>query len=259
MNIKLTLAFDGTNYHGWQTQKNSITIQETLQNTMELIMNDVTEIQGVSRTDAGVHALSYIANFHTEKPIPVDRIPIALNSLLPNDIRILNAAEVPENFNSRFDCTSKTYIYRICNSQIQFPFERNFSWHFPYPLDIEKMQEAASFLLGTHDFSSFCASGEQRENHIRTINSIEIAQHPSSIVGDDGNRPAGGLPSAPTNYTTISINADGFLYNMIRIIIGTLTKVESSSEIKKILSSKDRTLAGPTAPPHGLFLKEIFY
>jgi len=243
MNIKLTLSYDGTGYHGWQTQKNAVTIQETLQIAIQQIMNDVAEIIGISRTDAGVHALSYIANFHTNKPIPIEKIPIALNSLLPADIRILNAEEAPENFHSRFDCTSKTYIYRICNSSIQSPFERNYSWHFPYPLDINKMQEAANYLLGTHDFSSFCASAEQRENHIRTINSIEIFQSNNCQL--------------PT--VNCQLNADGFLYNMVRIIVGTLTKIENPSDIKKILSSKDRTLAGITAPPHGLFLKETFY
>jgi len=243
MNIKLILSYDGTNYHGWQQQENVPTVQETLFDAIKKIMNDVESVQGVSRTDAGVHAISYAANFHTEKPIPIDRIPKAVNSCLPPDIRVVAAEAVDENFNSRFDAVSKTYIYRIINDEVQPPFERNYSWNVSFNLNVYDMQKATEQLVGEKDFSSFCASGEERENHIRKINYINISKKDDII--------------------TIEINANSYLYNMVRIIAGTLVNVGRGEipyeNIQSIIESKDRTKAGQTAPPQGLFLKEVNY
>ena len=243
MNIKLTLSYAGTHYHGWQQQENVPTIQETLLGAIKNVMNDVENVQGVSRTDKGVHALEYIANFHTQKPIPIKRIPKALNSFLPFDIRVKTAGIIADNFNSRFDCLSKTYIYRIYNNEPQPPFEHNYSWHIPYKLNLSSMRKAAKKLIGEKDFSAFCASGEERETHIRKINFIKISKKKKII--------------------TVKINANSFLYNMVRIIAGTLIDVGrgkiSHRNIKHIIESKDRTQAGQTAPPQGLFLKEVNY
>jgi len=248
MNIKLTLSYDGTGYHGWQEQRNARAVQGVLLAAIKCVMSDATGVQGVSRTDSGVHALSYVANFHTQKSIPPENIVKALNSNLPLDIRVLNAEIADDDFHAQFDCKNKTYFYRICNNEIQSPFERNYSWHFPYKLDIDKMRQATKFIIGTKDFSSFCASGDERENRIRTVNSLNILEIPGQARND---------------IIEIEINADGFLYNMVRIIAGTLIEVGNgkinSADIEGIIASKDRTKAGVTAPAQGLFLKEVFY
>jgi len=259
MNIKLTLSYDGTAYHGWQEQQNAVTVQGTLLAAIRNVMSDASSVQGVSRTDAGVHAILYTANFCTEKVIPIENITKALNSNLPLDIRVLNAEIVDDEFHAQFDCINKTYIYRISNSEIQCPFDKNYTWHFPYKLDFDKMQEAAKFIIGTKDFSAFCASGEEREDRVRTVNSLDISMSRHSEL-DSESQIAG---QARNDIITIEINADGFLYNMVRIIVGTLIEVGNGrilvDEIQGIIEGKDRTKAGMTAPPHGLFLKEAFY
>ena len=243
MNIKLNICYDGTGYHGWQEQQNAATAQGTLLAAIKSVFGDVEMVHGVSRTDSGVHAISYIANFITEKSIPLENIPKAINSHLSADIRVLNAEIANDDFHAQFDCKNKTYIYRICQAQIQSPFERAYSWHFPYELDTIKMQEAAKYITGTHDFSAFCASGDERASRVRTVNNLSVSKENGII--------------------TIEINADGFLYNMVRIIAGTLAYVGAGQilpeEIKGIIESKDRTKSGITAPAHGLFLKEAFY
>ncbi|MCL2739714.1 MAG: tRNA pseudouridine(38-40) synthase TruA [Oscillospiraceae bacterium] len=241
MNIKIILSYDGTNYHGWQEQQNARSVAGVLLAAIRAVMGDVESVQGVSRTDAGVHAILYTANFHTEKLIPIGNIVKALNSNLPDDIRVLNAEIVDDNFHSQFDCVNKTYIYRINNCEIHSPFERTLSWHYLYELDIKKMQDAVADFIGTKDFTSFCAAGDERENRIRTINSLTISRE-NDIV-------------------KIEVNADGFLYNMVRIIVGTLVEIGNGKahSVEEIIGSKDRTKAGITAPPHGLYLKEAFY
>ena len=243
MNIKIILAFDGTNYHGWQEQENASTIQGELLQAIKSVMGDVQGVTGVSRTDSGVHAHYFVANFRTQKDIPLSNIKKAINSHLPHDIRVLDAQRADDDFNARFDCKNKTYIYRICNSEVQSPFERLYSWHFPHKLDISKMQEAAGYFVGEKDFSAFCASGEQREGKVRTINSLTISKE-SDIV-------------------TIEVNADGFLYNMVRIIAGTLIEIGigryEPRDVKAIIEACDRTKSGQTAPSCGLFLKKAYY
>ena len=242
-NIKLVLQFDGTAYHGWQMQKNAPTVQETLSGAVERITGSVPQLVGVSRTDAGVHAKKFVCNFKTEASIPPERIPAALNTYLPPDIVCLSAEDAESGFNSRFSAKKKCYTYYILNSKQPDAFLRNYSWHFPYELDISKMKKAAEAFLGKHDFVGFAASGFTVKTTVREIYSLDVEKEGKLIK--------------------ITVTGDGFLYNMVRIIAGTLAfagcgKIEPEN-MAQIIASKDRTKAGITAAPQGLFLTEVFY
>ena len=242
-NLMLKISYDGTSYHGYQAQEGSITIQEVMEKTLSEIMKEDIKVQGCSRTDAGVHAREYVMNFHTECKIPSDRVAIALNTKLPPDIVALDCMEVKEEFNSRFDTQSKTYRYFINNGEYDV-FNRNFQWYLSRPLDVEKMQQAAKNFIGYHSFDSFMAAGCQVKDTQRTINYLNVEKKPSGII-------------------EITINADGYLYNMVRIIAGTLVGVGygrfTPDDITEIINAKDRTKAGVTAPARGLYLWEVFY
>ena len=242
-NIKLVLQFDGTAYHGWQMQKNAPTVQETLSGAIKRITGSVPQLVGVSRTDAGVHAKQFVCNFKTEASIPVARIPAALNTYLPDDIVCLFAEDAENDFNARFSAKKKCYTYYILNSKQPDAFLRNYSWHFPYELDISKMKKAAQCFLGKHDFVGFAASGFTVKTTVREIYSLDIEKEKDLIK--------------------ITVTGDGFLYNMVRIIAGTLAfagcgKI-APEQMAEIIASKDRKRAGITAPPQGLFLTEVFY
>ena len=242
-NIKLVLQFDGTAYHGWQMQKNAPTVQETVSGAIERITGSVPQLTGVSRTDAGVHAKSFVCNFKTNASIPSERIPAALNTYLPHDIVCLFAEDAEDSFNARFSAKKKCYTYYILNSKQPDAFLRNYSWHFPYELDISKMKKAAKAFLGKHDFVGFAASGFTVKTTVREIYSLDIEKE--------------------GNLVKITVTGDGFLYNMVRIIAGTLAfvgcgKIEPES-MAEIIASKDRKRAGVTAEPQGLFLTEVFY
>ncbi|MBR4720768.1 MAG: tRNA pseudouridine(38-40) synthase TruA [Clostridia bacterium] len=242
-NIKLTLQFDGTAYHGWQMQKNALTVQETLSCAIEKITGSKPQLVGSSRTDAGVHAKKFICNFKTESNIPPDRIPTALNTYLPCDIVCLLAEDEKAEFDSRFSAKKKCYTYYIFNSKQPDAFLHNYSWHFPYDLDISKMKKAAKAFLGKHDFLGFAASGFTVKTTVREIYSLEIDKEGDLIK--------------------ITAEGDGFLYNMVRIMAGTLAFVGcgkiNADEMAEIIASKDRKRAGVTAPPQGLFLTEVYY
>ncbi len=241
MNVKIKVEYDGTNYSGWQKQENARTIQGEIEQALAKITGDKIDIFASGRTDAGVHALGQVANFHIESRIPAEKIKFALNQQLPQEIRVLESEEVAENFHSRFSAKKKTYIYRIQTGEVKRAFERNISYFVKGALDLGKMRKSAQYLVGEHNFSAFKSDGSSATNFVRTIYSIEISQQKDVIE--------------------IEVTGNGFLYNMVRIIAGTLIDAGKGVErdIKAVLESEDRTLAGPTAPAQGLFLKEVIY
>lgn len=239
----LTIKYDGTNYHGWQVQSNAITVQEVLQNAFEKMFGERYPVSGCSRTDSGVHANMFCCHFDTEKSIGNYNIAIGLNTYLPSDIAVINCADVDSEFHARYSCKGKEYIYKIYNSKIRDPFLTAFSYQYYKPLNIELMNRAAKHFLGKHDFGGFCSIKSDVEDTVREIKSIDIKK--------DG------------ELVTFSVTGDGFLYNMVRIIVGTLIFVSegkiSPDDIEDIILSKDRNRAGKTVPPHGLYLNRIFY
>ena len=241
--IKLIVAYDGTNYCGWQTQINGITVEEVLNKTLSGLLKEDIRVIGASRTDSGVHALGNVAVFDTESKIPGDKFSFALNQRLPEDIRIQESCQVADDFHPRFCNTIKTYEYKILNRKFALPTERLYSAFVYYPLDVEKMQMAAAYLVGEHDFKSFCSSGSQVESTVRTITDISVEKHGEMI--------------------SIRVSGNGFLYNMVRIIVGTLTKIGlgvwEPERMEEILNACDRNAAGPKAEARGLTLVEIRY
>ena len=241
--IKLTIAYDGTNYCGWQIQPNGITVEEVLNKALKKLTGEDILVIGASRTDSGVHALGNVAVFDTETTIPADRIAMALNQRLPEDIVITKSEEVPLDFHPRYCNCSKTYEYHIINTRIPDPTRRLTNYFVSYELNPDNMRKAASYLMGEHDFVSFCNVRTDVENTVRTITALDILQDGDEI--------------------TIRITGNGFLYNMVRIIVGTLIRVGRGfyepEKVKEILEAKDRKAAGVTAPAHGLMLVEIRY
>ena len=247
MNIMLTLAYDGTNYSGWQRQENSVAIQEILEAALSKAYEADITVKGTSRTDAGVHALDQRAVFTiSESLIPVKRLPIVINNLLPDDISVLDACEVSAEFAWDFSSKEKTYLYKICNNRYRNPLMVNYCWHVSKPLNIALMQEAAMHFTGEHDFIGFSATGSPRLSSVRTIYDLQLSECAEA-----------------NGAIIISVTGNGFLYNMIRIIAGTLAYVGLGKikpyDIPYIIRSKDRALAGPTAPAHGLVLKKLVF
>jgi tRNA pseudouridine38-40 synthase len=236
-NIKLTVAYEGTHYLGWQKTPMGESIEEELEKAVSKILQHPVKLQAASRTDAGVHARGQIVNFFTEKEIDLKNI----NTVTPKDISILDLTVMPDDFHPTLDCTGKEYEYTVCLGQSQLPFHRLFSWHFPYPVDLEMTRKGASLLVGRHDFSAF--TNEKHQNNIREIFSIEIIPLDHRIK--------------------IQVAGNNFLYKMVRNIVGTLIYVGcgklKASDLPAILEGKDRTRAGVTAPAHGLCLKKVFY
>lgn len=241
--VKLIVAYDGTNYCGWQVQPNQTTVEGVLNATLrEFFKEDITVI-GASRTDSGVHAMGNVAVFDTETRMPAEKISYALNQRLPEDIRIQKSEEVEADFHPRHQECRKTYRYRVVASEFPNPVKRLYT-HFVYrALDLGKIREAASYLVGTHDFKSFCSVNTQVKETVRTIYDIQVKQIEDEVI--------------------FEVNGNGFLYNMVRIIAGTLLQVGMGAinpkDIPEILEAKDRTKAGPTAPAKGLMLVEIEY
>lgn len=239
--IMLVIAYDGTNYCGWQIQPNGITIEEVLNRELTLLLKEEIQVIGASRTDSGVHALGNLAVFDTETKIPADKISFALNQRLPEDIRIQGSWEVPIFFHPRKCNSQKTYEYRILNRKFDIPSYRFNSYFVYLPLDIKAMQEAATYLVGEHDFISFCSTRSQAEDTYRIIYRLTIEKQGDII--------------------TIQISGNGFLYNMVRIIVGTLIKVGlhvyPPKHVKEILDARDRQISGPKAPAKGLTLLSI--
>lgn len=236
--VMLTVAYDGTNYHGWQIQPNVVTVESVLNETLSALLQEEIKVIGASRTDTGVHALGNIAVFDTQARMPAEKISYALNQRLPQDICIQASKEVSQNFHPRRHNSKKTYAYKIWNSAFPMPIYRLYS-HFTYvPLDVDAMQRAANYLVGEHDFKSFCSVAMTAETTVRTLYEIAVERAGEMI--------------------TIRVVGSGFLYNMVRIIAGTLIEVGKGSlvpeRIEEILKACDRAVAGPTAPACGLSL-----
>lgn len=241
--VKLIVAYDGTNYKGWQVQPNGVTIEEVLNRELSELLGEEIVVSGASRTDSGVHSLGNVAVFDTETRMPAEKISFALNQRLPEDIVVQGSCEVPDDWHPRFVSSRKTYEYRILNRTFRMPTRRLDTYFYHYPLNVEKMKEAASYLVGEHDFKSFCAVGAQVKTTVRTIYACDVLQENDII--------------------TIRVTGNGFLYNMVRIIAGTLIKVGGGElppeAVKEILAACDRNAAGPTAPAHGLTMMGIEY
>ena len=239
--VKLTIAYDGTNYCGWQIQPNGITIEEIVNKALSKLTGEKIVVIGASRTDSGVHAMGNVAVFDTETTIPPERVAMAVNRILPEDIVVVKSEEVPLDFHPRYCDCEKTYEYHIVNTRIPIPTKRLTNYFVSYELDLDKMREGASYLIGEHDFASFCNIKTDVESTVRTVKELEILENGEEI--------------------TIRISGNGFLYNMVRIIVGTLIRVGRGFyepvQVKEILEAKNRKAAGVTAPPHGLMLMEI--
>lgn len=242
-NIKLTIEYDGTNYHGWQRQNNAIAVQDVVSNAITKLTKEFVNLTGASRTDAGVHAKGQVANFKTNSKIPAEKFAFALNTILPEDIVIRKSEEQTDNFHSRFSSCGKKYEYIFYNHAMPSALNRKRAYHIFTTMDIENMQIAANYFLGTHDFEAFRASGCAAESTVRTINHSQVYKKEELIV--------------------FEVAGNSFLYNMVRIMAGTLYYVGvgkfSPHEIPLILQSKDRRRAGKTAPPFGLYLLQVFY
>lgn len=243
-NFKLVIEYDGTCYSGWQRQAEKPTIQAEIERVLSLITRQSVILKGSGRTDAGVHALGQTASFHCDTRLSPKAFLRALNSLLPNDIVIRDCSEVPDGFHARYDVLAKTYHYRILNRPIPSAMERHFSWHIRKPLNREAMSESLCCLVGTHDFKAFEGIGSPRTHTVRTIHLAEIIKN-----GNDSLR--------------VVIKGDGFLRYMVRNIVGTMVRIGmgkmSPADMERILLSRDRNLAGATAPAQGLFLVEVQY
>jgi tRNA pseudouridine38-40 synthase len=241
--IKLLIQYDGSVYHGWAAQPGMPTIQGTLTDAIEKLTGRRVELLGSSRTDAGVHALGQVAMFTIDSPVPTENFTRALNNMLPDDIAVMEAVEVPDSFDPISNTKSKIYRYTIYTGSIRPVMQIRYCWHRPGKLDVEAMQAAAKILLGTHDFKSFASAADTRESSIRTIITCQVA--------------------GQGEWITFDVQADGFLYNMVRNIVGTLVEVGrgrwTTQDIEKILAAKNRTEAGPIAPASGLCLMRIFY
>lgn len=241
--VKLVVAYDGTNYCGWQIQNNGITIEEVLNRELSSLLGEEIRVIGASRTDSGVHALGNVAVFDTESRIPPDKISFALNQRLPEDIRIVDSCQVADDFHPRYCNTIKTYEYKIWNDRFPNPLVRRYSKFTYFNIDIDKMEEGAKYLIGEHDFKSFCSTKTQVESTVRTVTDITF--------------------SKADNMITMRISGTGFLYNMVRIIMGTLLQcgmgmIEPAC-VGDILVAADRSKAGPTEEAKGLTLVKIEY
>ncbi|HAA25777.1 MAG TPA: tRNA pseudouridine(38-40) synthase TruA [Ruminiclostridium sp.] len=241
--IKIIVEYNGTGYHGWQVQNNAHTIQAEIENAIFAITGEKVRVTGAGRTDAGVHAYGQTAHFDTESAIPADKFQYALNAVLPKDIAVISSEEAGPGFHARYSATSKTYQYKVINRITRSPLAENMAWHIPEPLDFDQMAAASSFFLGTHDFSSFCSSGHNISNFTRTITVSQWSR--------DG------------DYLVYTIRGNGFLYKMVRIIVGTMVEIglgkRSPAAVPELLADKERKKSGITAPPYGLYLVRVDY
>ena len=243
-NIRLTLEYDGTRYHGWQHQKNALSIQEVVETALGRITGETVRLIGSGRTDAGVHALAQVANFTTTSTVPLRAFFFGLNSLLPTDIAVLEAVEVPLTFHARYGTLLKTYEYRILNRPVRSPLNHIHAWWLSHPLDFAALEEAAQFLPGEHDFLAFRAAGSRPGPAVRHVR--EAVWH-----------------SRPQGWLIFTITANGFLRGMVRSLVGTIVEIGKGKYrpgyLGEVLKKRDRRLAGPTAPPQGLFLVKVEY
>lgn len=242
-NLLLTIKYLGTAYSGWQVQANAPSVQQTLQDAVEKLFGVRENVVGCSRTDAGVHANMYCCNIRTSSVLPCEVVVRGLNAHLPDDIAVLSCRDVDYDFHARYDCVGKEYIYIIHNSHIKDPFLFGRSWGFKKPIDADFLNSQAQAFCGTHDFNAFCASGSSVLSTVRTVKSFSVTRQNENVI--------------------MSVQADGFLYNMVRIMVGTLTDITlgriKPDAIPEIIASCERKNAGVTAPPQGLYLNRVFY
>ena len=242
-NIALRLSYDGSAYHGWQVQKTEVTVGETLETALGKICGHTVKVTGCGRTDAGVHALRYCANFRTDCAIPIERFPLAVNSRLPDDISVCDACEAPEAFNAIGSCIKKEYVYTIHNSRLRDPFLQRRACFYPAPLNFELMERAGRAFEGTHDFAAVRSVGTETRSTVRTVYWCRAEKQGELI--------------------RIYVCADGFLYNMVRAIVGTMVYAAhgklTPEEIPELLEKGDRRLTGPTMPPQGLYMSRVWY
>ncbi len=242
-NLLLTLKYDGSAFHGWQVQKNALSVQEVFQKACEKVFCEKLSIKGCSRTDSGVHADMYCVSLKTNSPIATERVPVALNTLLPNEIAVYDCKEVSKDFHARYSCVSKQYVYKIYNAEIRNPFLEKYQYHYRYKIDENLLNRAAKEFIGTYDFAGFCSAKSDVEDTVRTIKDFTVTREGDTVL--------------------FTVEADGFLYNMVRILVGTLLFVAQGKidacEIKSIIASKDRSKAGKTAPARGLYLSKVNY
>lgn len=242
-NFRLVIAYNGTAYHGWQRQKNALAVQQVLEDTIYKLTGERVTADGCSRTDAGVHARQFVVSFKLNSTITCRGIVFGLNPKLPDDISVLSCEEVRDDFHARYDCAGKEYEYIIHNSEIKNPFYKDTAYRYWYPIDEKKLDVAAKDFIGKHDFKSFCSTDCTKENTERTIFDFSVKRDGELVY--------------------FIVSGDGFLYNMVRIMVGTLLFINegkiSENGIPKILSSRNRTKAGKTVPPQGLYLNKVFY
>lgn len=235
--------YDGTSYHGWQVQSNALTVQQVLQDAVQRVFLKRLDVIGCSRTDAGVHANNYCVMLKTDMSISNDGVVLALNTHLPKDISVISCKEVADDFHPRYSCVTKEYVYKVYNGKIRNPFYADYAYHYKYPLDADYLNDEAKAFIGTFDYSGFCSSGSDVEDTVRTVTAFEVWREGDMVY--------------------FRVEADGFLYNMVRIMVGTLLFVAQGKigegELTDIINSKDRKRAGKTAPPQGLYLNRINY
>ncbi len=243
MRVLLTISYDGTDFHGWQYQPDLLTVQGVLEEALEKLLSQKITVIGSSRTDTGVHANGFCCHLDCDDNIPDAAFLRGVNSLLPPTVAVVDCKKVDDSFHARYDAKGKTYVYHIYNSNKKDAFKSRYAWHIKRPLDIEKMNRFCEKIIGTHDFAAFCSSGATVTSTVRTIKNCFVEKN-----GDD---------------VTLTVTADGFLYNMVRIIVGTAVAVSDGridqSDILEILKTQRREAAGMTAPPQGLFLEKVFY
>ena len=241
--ILLKLRYDGSKFHGWQVQKNAYTVQEALQDALEKVFSERPAVKGCSRTDSGVHANVYFVAFKTEKNIPCEKILTALNTYLPKSVCVFECEDTTDDFHPRYSCKAKEYVYKIYNAKIRNPFYENRAMFYPYKLDEKYLDEQAQAFVGKHDFKGFCSKRTDVEDTVRTVYYANVKREGDFVI--------------------FTVCADGYLYNMVRIMVGTLLFIAQGKikkdELPKIIEKKDRTLAGKTASPYGLYLNKVEY
>lgn len=236
----VTLAYRGSRYSGWQVQKNAPSVQATVQDAVEAVFGKRLDVTGCSRTDSGVHALGYVFHIESEKLIDIEKLPLALNMHLPQDISALSARLVPDGFHSRYSALGKEYVYFVRKGRVRSPFDDGLCWHYPFDADAEVLNALGKAYVGKHDFAAFMSAGSKITDTVRTVYRFDVTE-------EDG-------------VLRITVAADGFLYNMVRIMVGTLFKAyRGKCDIAVAIASRDRQCAGPTAPACGLYLNRVFY
>ncbi|MBQ2971758.1 MAG: tRNA pseudouridine(38-40) synthase TruA [Ruminococcus sp.] len=243
-NLKITISYSGKDLHGWQIQKNAVTVQQRFQEAVFSVLGNTPDIKGCSRTDTGVHANMYVISMKTDHQISCERLKAALNRYLPLDIVVTSVEQAPIDFHARYSCKGKRYIYKILNREVRDPFCEGYALHYRYEIDVDMLNSAAQSYVGTHDFTSFCTLDKREKGDFtRTVKSFSVYRE-----GD---------------FVYMSVEADGFLYNMVRIMVGTLLKIQqgklSVDSIPDIIKAENRKEAGPTAPACGLYLDQVFY